>query len=133
METELSNLAYLSIANNFDALRLWPILNIFLQSFNYNKLISHLTFFSANTLGILSYEFHFVSLSAEKSRGVCETLRYALGGNKVDKAIFSVNFKVEVKVTRSLTLISFERASLVEYAYQIWSLNFLPFKSYSEG
>ena len=34
------------------------------------------------------------------------------------KAIFSA----KVKVTRSLTLVSFERASLVEYACQIWSL-----------
>ena len=49
--------------------------------------------------------------------GVCETLQYAPGGNKVEKAIFS--FKVKVKVTRSLTLMSFERASLVEYACQI--------------
>ena len=45
---------------------------------------------------------------------------YAPGGNKVKKAIFS--FKVKDKVTRSLTLVSFERASLVEYACQIWSL-----------
>ena len=30
--------------------------------------------------------------------------------------------KVKVKVTRSLTLVSFERASLLEYACQIWSL-----------
>ena len=49
----------------------------------------------------------------KKSRGVCETLWYAPGGNKVEKVIFS--FKVKVKVTRSLTLVSFERASLVEY------------------
>ena len=47
----------------------------------------------------------------QKSRGVCETRQYAPGGNKVE-AIFS--FKVKVKVTRSLTLVSFERASLVE-------------------
>ena len=53
----------------------------------------------------------------KKSRGVCETLQYAPGGNKVEKAISS--FKVKVKVTRSLTLVSFERASLVEYACQI--------------
>ena len=50
---------------------------------------------------------------------------------KVEKTIFS--FKVKVKVTRSLTLVSFERASLVEYACQIWSLYHLRFKSYSEG
>ena len=31
--------------------------------------------------------------------GDCETLQYASGGNKVEKAIFS--FKVKVKVTRS--------------------------------
>ena len=36
---------------------------------------------------------------------------------KSKKAIFS--FEVKVKVTRSLTLVSFERASLVEYACQI--------------
>ena len=48
---------------------------------------------------------------------VCETLQYAPGGNKVEKAIFSL--KVKVKVTRSFTLMSFERVSLVKYAYQI--------------
>ena len=42
----------------------------------------------------------------KKSRGVCETLQYAPGGNKVEKAIFSF------KVTRSLALVSFERASM---------------------
>ena len=42
---------------------------------------------------------------------------YAPGSNKVRKAIFS--FKVKVKPTRSLTLVSFERVSLVEYACQI--------------
>ena len=36
---------------------------------------------------------------------------------KSKKAIFS--FKVKVKVTRTLTLLSFERASLVEYTCQI--------------
>ena len=35
-------------------------------------------------------------------------------------AIFSI--KVTVEVTRSLTLVSFERVSLVEYTCQIWSL-----------
>ena len=67
----------------------------------------------------------------QKSRGVCETLEYAPGGNEVEKAIFS--FKVKVKVIRSLTLVSFVRASLVEYACQVWSLYLLGFKSYSEG
>ena len=33
--------------------------------------------------------------------------------------IFSIKVKVKVKVTRSLTLESFERASLVEYECQI--------------
>ena len=42
---------------------------------------------------------------------------YAPWSNEVQKAIF--NFKVKVKVTRSLTLMSFERATLVEYACQI--------------
>ena len=67
----------------------------------------------------------------KKSRCVCETLQYAPGSNKVPKAIFS--FKVKVKVTRLLTLMPFERASLVEYACQIWSLYLLWFKIYSEG
>ena len=53
----------------------------------------------------------------KKSRRVCETLQYAPGGNKVQKAFFGS--KVKIKVTRSLTLVSFERASLGEYACQI--------------
>ena len=40
----------------------------------------------------------------------------------VRKAIFSI--KVKVKVTRSLTLGSFKRVSLVEYVRQIWRLYF---------
>ena len=43
------------------------------------------------------------------------------------------SIKVTVKVTRSLTLVSFERVSLVEYAYQIWSIYLLRFKSYGQG
>ena len=43
----------------------------------------------------------------KKSR--CVVKHYAPGGNKVQKAIYS--FKVKVKVTRSLTLVSFERVS----------------------
>ena len=58
-----------------------------------------------------------IIVNTKKSRGVCETLRYAPDGNKVEKAIFS--FKAKVKVTWSLTLMPFERASLVEYACQI--------------
>ena len=50
---------------------------------------------------------------------------------KSEKDIFST--KVKVKVTRSLTFVSFERALLVEYACQITSLYLLQFKSYSQG
>ena len=52
----------------------------------------------------------------KKSQGVF-VKHYAPGGNKVQKGIFS--FKVRVNITRSLTLVSFERLSLVEYACQI--------------
>ena len=45
----------------------------------------------------------------QKSRGVCETLQYVPGGNKVEKAVFS--FNVKVKATMSLTVVSLERAS----------------------
>ena len=48
---------------------------------------------------------------------------YAPGGNKVQKAIFS--FKVKVDVIRSLTLVSFERVSFVEYECQIPGMKFL--------
>ena len=37
-------------------------------------------------------------------------------------AIFSI--KDMVKVTRSLTLVSFKRVSLVEYAFQTWSISY---------
>ena len=40
--------------------------------------------------------------------------------SKSGKTTFSM--KAKVKVTRSLTLVSLEKASLVEYTYQIWSL-----------
>ena len=66
----------------------------------------------------------------KKNQGVF-VKHYVPVGNKVQKAIFS--FKVKVKVTRSLNLVSSERVSLVEYACQIWSLYLLRFKSYSEG
>ena len=52
----------------------------------------------------------FVIILVEKNQGVF--MKHS--GNKVLKAIFG--FKVKVKVTRSLTLVTFERASLVEYA-----------------
>ena len=45
--------------------------------------------------------------------------------------IFSI--KVTVKVTRSLTLVSLEKVSLVEYACQIWSLYLLGLKNYGQG
>ena len=53
----------------------------------------------------------------KKSRGVCETLTMPPAATKSKKAIFSA--KVKVKVTMPLTLVTFERASLVEYACQI--------------
>ena len=54
----------------------------------------------------------------KKNQGVfVKYYMYALSSNKVQKAIFS--FKVKVKVTRSLTLMSFERVSFMEYACQI--------------
>ena len=42
------------------------------------------------------------------------------------------SIKVTVKMTRSLTLLKFERVSLVEYACQIQSLYLLWFKSYGQ-
>ena len=55
-----------------------------------------------------------------KNQGVF-VKHYVPGGNKVQKAILSFN------VTRSLTLVSFTRASLVEYACQIRI--FIPYSS----
>ena len=54
---------------------------------------------------------YFTSKFIEKSRCVCETLTMPPAATKENKAIFKA--KVKVKVTRSLTLVSFERASLV--------------------
>ena len=51
------------------------------------------------------------------SRCVCETRTMPPAATKSKKAIFRA--KVKVKVTRSLTLVSFERVSLVKYACQI--------------
>ena len=51
------------------------------------------------------------------SRCVCETLTMPPAATKSKKAIFRA--KVKVKATRSLTLVSLERASLVKYACQI--------------
>ena len=44
-------------------------------------------------------------------------------GNKYQSGYFCI--KVTVKVTKSLTLVSIERESLVEYTCQIWSLYLL--------
>ena len=55
-------------------------------------------------------------LKVNRKRYICEILMLPQA-TKSNKAIFSV--KVTVKVTRSLTLVSFEKASLVEYACQI--------------
>ena len=52
----------------------------------------------------------------KKNQGVfVKTLTIPPAATKSEKAIFRA--KVKVKVTTSLTLVSFERASLVEYAY----------------
>ena len=60
---------------------------------------------------------YFFQYITKISRCVCETQTMPPAATKSKKAIFSA--KVKVKVTRSLTLVSFERASLVEYACQI--------------
>ena len=58
--------------------------------------------------------FIVIIMPTIKNQGVfVKHYMYAPGGNKVQKAIFS--FKIKIKGTRSLTLMSFERASLVEY------------------
>ena len=57
-ETESSYLAYLSIADNLDALKLQSILHTFLQSFNYNNFISHLfLYFKSNQVQITKLIF----------------------------------------------------------------------------
>ena len=53
-----------------------------------------------------------IGIHTEKNQGVFAK-HYAPGGNKVEKAIFS--FKVKVKVTRSLTLGSFERVCVLVF------------------
>ena len=73
-----------------------------------------------------SFDHIDMKYSAQKNQGAFLKY-YASGGNKVQKAILS--FNVKVKVTRSLTLVSFERVSLVKYACKIWSLYVLQFKS----
>ena len=61
----------------------------------------------------------YVFVNTVANTNLCERLKSLLSswckGNKVRKSYFSF------KVTMPLTLVSFERASLVEYAYQIWS------------
>ena len=61
---------------------------------------------------------------------VCETWMLPVA-TKSKLAIFSK--KVLVKVTRSMTSVSYERVLLVEYACQIWSLYLLRFESYGKG
>ena len=67
------------------------------------------------------------STNATKTRYICKIYYIPSMVTKTEKDIFSV--KVKVKVTRSLTLMSFGRASLVEYACQTWSIYLLRFKS----
>ena len=57
--------------------------------------------------------------------------RYASCGNKNQKPVLSTN--IIVKLTRSLTLVSLERVLLIEYAFQIFSVYLVRFKSYSKG
>ena len=71
----------------------------------------------------------FWSAQKQKSMCVCETL--CSRRQHSPKSYFS--FKLKVKVTTSLTLVSFERASLAGYRFQIWSIYLLRFKSYSKG
>ena len=72
--------------------------------------------------------FLSLSICSKKNKGVF-VKHYGMppAATKSEKAIF--NFKVKVKITRSLTLVSFERASLVEYVCPIWSLYLLQFKN----
>ena len=68
----------------------------------------------SNNLFQQKFKGRFIWNRENKNQGVfVKHYMYALSGNKVQKAIFS--FKVKVKVTRSLTLMSVERVS-VEYA-----------------
>ena len=81
--------------------------NSFAASFLIN-LFSHFRNTLNTTECLLMREF-------KKSRCVCETL--CPRRQKSMKKVFFA--KVKVKVTSSLTLVSFERASLLEYACQI--------------
>ena len=80
---------------------------------------------------LLSLTQKFININKRKIKVCLCNTSDSPGGNKVQKAKFS--FKVKVNVTRSLTVVSFERVSLVDYACQIWSLYLLRFKNYSEG
>ena len=97
-----------------------------------NKLIIFINTYNHKLTSPSSFKFlsmysnHTTILFPKQNQGVF-VKHYAPGDNKVQKAIFS--FNVKVKVTRSLTLVSFERASLVEYSYPIWSLYLSRFKS----
>ena len=68
---------------------------------------------------ILHIQYNFYKTNFQFTREIQGVFvkHYSMPRNKVQKAIFS--FKVKVKATRSLTLVSFDRKSLVEYACQI--------------
>ena len=72
---------------------------------------------------------HFV----QRKYDVISPLRHRYAKDPLCVTRLILSFKVKVKGTRSLTLVSFERVLLVEHACQIWSLYLLLFKSYSEG
>ena len=69
-------------------------------------------------------------VTSEKIKGCLWNTTVCPRRQQSRKSYFSV--KVKVKVIRSLTLVSFEKASLVEYACQIWSFCLLRFQSYSD-
>ena len=64
----------------------------------------------------------------KKARHLCESLCPASSSTK-SKKVFFLRIQVKVKVTRSMSMMLFERASLVEKAYQIYSLYLFRFKS----
>ena len=53
------------------------------------------------------------------------------GGSKDQIGYLSI--KVTTKVSRSLTLVSFDKVSVVENAWKIWSLYLWRFKRYGHG
>ena len=63
------------------------------------------------------FVLHSFAVKVEQSEIHVFVKHYAPVATKSELAIFST--KVKVKVTRSLTLVSFQRATLAEYACQI--------------